>query len=100
MTIHAINTQTLGISEYTGLDFIALVEHEGRTYGLTATGLYELVGADDDGTDIDASIDGQDILIGSFVHAQKNLIVVMLEGKPAADAKVRLTLDHLNKKCL
>lgn len=56
MTIHAINAEALGISEYHDLTLRGLVEHDGRLYGITPTQLVELTGADDSGTDIDASI--------------------------------------------
>lgn len=56
MTIHAINAQTTGISEYVGLSPVQIMEHGGRHYIIVAAQLLELTGSDDDGTNIDAHI--------------------------------------------
>lgn len=53
MSIHTINTNSLGITEYTGLSLISVVEHGGQMYAITTTELLEFTGTDDDGTDID-----------------------------------------------
>ena len=54
MAIHVINTKGLGISDYTGITLVAVISHNGKTYGLTSTGLLEFTGDDDSGTDIAA----------------------------------------------
>jgi hypothetical protein len=41
-SLHAINTNTLGISEYSGPTFLALAEFNGKLYGITATQLLEV----------------------------------------------------------
>lgn len=56
MSLYAINAVTLGISQYTGLSFIAVVEHDGRYYGLTETEMFEITGTTDDDVDIDCHI--------------------------------------------
>lgn len=50
----ALNADTLGATRYTGLRFNALATHEGRTFGCSEVGLYELIGDTDDGADIPA----------------------------------------------
>jgi hypothetical protein len=52
----AINTDSLGVTQYSNFPFDDLETHNGSTYGLTETGLYELVGDTDDGVPIDALI--------------------------------------------
>ena len=65
MTIHAINANTFGISEYKGLSPVKILSHGGRSYVLTSTQLLELTGSTDDGTDIDAYIQTGKIDFGS-----------------------------------
>jgi hypothetical protein len=59
-----INTDSLGVTQYAQFPFDALATHAGRTYGLTATGLYELTGDDDDGEPIAAWIKTGDLTLG------------------------------------
>lgn len=49
-----LNTDSLGVTQYTNFPFDGLTSHGGRSFGLTATGLYELTGDDDDGAPIEA----------------------------------------------
>jgi len=42
------------------------------------------------------SIGGDEIQIRSLVHANRNIVVIELKGKPAANANIRLRLDHLD----
>ena len=51
-----MNTDTLGVTSYSNFPFNSLYEHNGTTYGVTETGLYELTGDDDEGTPIDVII--------------------------------------------
>jgi hypothetical protein len=52
----AINTDSLGVTQYTNFPFDGLETHKGSTYGLTETGLYELVGDTDEGAPIEAMV--------------------------------------------
>ena len=56
-----MNAETTGATTYSNFPFNSLLTHENRSYGVTETGLYELTGTDDDGTDIDWSIRTGDI---------------------------------------
>jgi hypothetical protein len=49
-----LNAETLGVTRYENFPFNSLVEHDGRTWGVTETGLYELTGDDDAGEPIAA----------------------------------------------
>lgn len=56
MATYAINTVTRGVSEYSGVPLIGVVEREGSSFGITTTQLYEMAGSDDDGTPINTYI--------------------------------------------
>lgn len=56
ITTWAINARTKAVSEYDNYAFTGFGRVGGRYVGATASGLYELVGDDDDGTDIIAEI--------------------------------------------
>lgn len=51
-----VNSETFAAWKYENYPFNSFAEVDGRYYGLTDTGLYELTGNDDAGTDIDAAI--------------------------------------------
>lgn len=53
---YVVNTNTGAVSTYTNYNFNSFAKLNGRYFGATDAGIYELTGADDDGTDIDASI--------------------------------------------
>lgn len=55
-TAWVINTETKGLSEYTNFEFNSMTEINGKFYGANSSGIYELAGDDDDGTDIRAII--------------------------------------------
>lgn len=52
----AMNTDTIGITEYTNYPFNSLVTYKGTAYGISDTGLYELNGVNDDNQTINSSI--------------------------------------------
>ena len=54
MSFHVINAKNLAPSEYTGLSLLGLDVHDGRLYGISASGLIEFAGTDDEGVDVDA----------------------------------------------
>jgi hypothetical protein len=56
MSIYVVNTNTGGISEYTGISYSVLIESNGTTYGVNSDGLYKFTGDSDSGSDIDAHI--------------------------------------------
>lgn len=66
-----LNTDTLGATSYTQFPMLALATHQGRTYGITETGLYELTGETDDGTPIPAAIETGDLNFA--LHQDKNI---------------------------
>lgn len=49
-----LNSDSLGVTEYTQFPFNSLADTGRGAFGLTDTGLYELTGDDDDGTPIEA----------------------------------------------
>lgn len=51
----SVNTENLEVTQYSNYDFLALAMFNGNPVGINATGIYELSGSDDAGTDIDAS---------------------------------------------
>ena len=51
-----MNTDTLGMTQYTQFPMNSLVSYNNRTYGIAETGLYLLDGSDDAGTPIDAHV--------------------------------------------
>ena len=57
---------------------------QGRLHLATAT------------TEILANVDGAAVKINLAVHAMKNVVLIRMEGSPAQEARLRLTLDHLN----
>jgi hypothetical protein len=57
MTIYALNTNNLAISEYAGITFPTLVEQSGSYYGINSNGIYKFTGNDDSGVNIDAYIE-------------------------------------------
>ena len=65
MTLYAINADTMGISQYAGVSPVALVGHNDVAYLVTSTQLNELVGTDDNGTDINAVVRTGDINFGT-----------------------------------
>ena len=66
-----LNTDTLGATSYTQFPMLALATHQGRTYGLTETGLYELTGETDDGEPIPATIETG--ALDFALHQDKNI---------------------------
>lgn len=66
-----LNTDTLGATSYTQFPMLALTTHQGRTYGLTETGLYELTGETDDGEPIPAAIETGDLALA--LHNDVNI---------------------------
>ncbi len=52
---YAMNTENYMVSEYDNYAFHTVFEFEGKYYGATNGGIFELTGTDDEGTNIDAS---------------------------------------------
>lgn len=55
-TAWVMNTESTGMSHYTVPGLNSLFDHEGRVWGVSETGLWELAGDTDDGDQIDAWI--------------------------------------------
>lgn len=53
---YVVNANTGAVSTYTNYNFNSFAKLNGRYFGATDAGIYELTGADDDGTAIDASV--------------------------------------------
>lgn len=51
-----MNLNTSGVSEYTDFPVTSMARFNGKYYATTPTGIFELTGDDDAGTDIDASV--------------------------------------------
>lgn len=66
--IWALNTTTLAASRYRGLMFDSIVSHQGRTFGVMPSGVYELTGDTDDGAPIPAHIRTGMLDLGSSVR--------------------------------
>jgi hypothetical protein len=56
ITTWAVNTRTAAVSEYTNFEFNSFAQMGNKYLAASSTGLYELVGDDDAGTDIIARI--------------------------------------------
>lgn len=55
--MYLVNASTFGAALYSGLVFTSLYTHtDGKTYGTTADGIFELSGDSDDGTNIEAVV--------------------------------------------
>jgi hypothetical protein len=65
-----LNSDSLGVTEYTNFPFNSIADTPKATYGLTDTGLYELTGDDDDGVPIEALLRTGDIEFGTAQHKQ------------------------------
>ena len=66
-----LNTDTLGSTSYSQFPMLAMTTHQGRTFGITETGLYELTGETDDGESIQAVIETGDLSFA--LHADKSI---------------------------
>lgn len=56
LVAYAVNTNTGALSEYSNFNFNSLTKFNGRFYGATDEGIFELAGDTDDGVEIDASV--------------------------------------------
>lgn len=65
-TLYAINLRTFGLSRYTGLDPVAVVEHDGTTYVASATALKTFSGTQDGTTPITATVQTGQVNFGSM----------------------------------
>lgn len=63
-----LNSDSLGITQYTNFAFNSLVQWRGRNFALSDTGLYELTGDDDDGVPIEALLRTGDLTFGTSSH--------------------------------
>lgn len=63
-----LNSDSLGVTEYTNWPFNSLATTRRGTFGLTDTGLYELVGDDDDGDPIEALLRTGDLEFSTSDH--------------------------------
>ena len=93
MSFHAFNATTFAVSEYDGLDFIRIFSYNDKYYGMTATGIYELTGADDAGTDIDCYIETGKLFPGVEDLACTRAYV---RCQAADDLLLTATVDELN----
>ena len=66
-----LNTDTLGATSYTQFPMLSIATHQGRTFGITETGLYELTGDTDDGEPIPAAIETG--ALDFALHQDKNI---------------------------
>jgi hypothetical protein len=60
-----MNSDSLGVTQYGNVPFVALATHAERTLGLTETGLYVLEGDTDDGEPIAAMLRTGDLTFGT-----------------------------------
>lgn len=89
MSVFVLNAVTFGLSEYEGWVPIGLAEHEGSVFVAQTDGLYENVGADDDGTDIDTILTTGRLDFGAIMHF-KHIHRVMATLANATDVEVTL----------
>jgi len=82
----AVNPRTQAVTTYTGWNFNSFCELDGVYLGASDDGVFELAGADDDGTDIDAVIELAVTRLGSnelkrlpemYLHMQNDGPVVV-----------------------
>lgn len=89
MSIHTVNTNSLGITEYTGLSLVSMVEHNGQLYAITSTELLEFTGEDDGGVDIDVVLKTGKLDFNS--QAIKQMDSVYINGTSSADITLTTT---------
>ena len=106
MSFYAINATALGISEYTGLSLLAITEHDGRYYGITADSMVELTGSDDDGTAIAAYVRTGKLGFGSlaekhcgraWIHVQYSddlTLTTLVDGIDATETAAEVSTSY------
>ena len=87
-----INTKTGAVSEYDNYDFNSFCEFNGVSLGCRADGIYELDGADDDGTDIDAYVKWG--FLDPNLPTASRLDSGFLVGEATGDIKVTTICDE------
>ena len=68
MTVWALNMDVNGSTRYEGYDFNSFAELDGLYYGVKYDGLYLLEGPDDNGTDVDSSVNFGNLNFGSIAR--------------------------------
>jgi hypothetical protein len=91
-----MNTDSLGITQYTNFPFNSLTIWRGKALGLSETGLYELIGDDDDGTAIDVLVRTGDLDFGTSYH--KNIIRAYLYLTSDDDFYIKTISTHRGKR--
>jgi len=79
-----LNSDSLGVTEYTNWPFNSLANTRQATFGLTDTGLYELTGPDDDGEPIEALLRTGDLEFGTN-RGQRNETFYRVDYRMSAD---------------
>lgn len=91
-----VNTDTLGVTSYANFPFESVYSHEGRTYGVTETGLYALEGDDDDGEPIEVRLRTGMIDFGT--RSTKQVPRAYLYIRSEADAILKTVTDYLGTR--
>lgn len=95
MTTYAVNATTGGLSVYDGTRWDAVVGitvHDDSVVILTDSSLFVLSGSDDDGSDIDASVETGALYFSSPEH-EKLCIRIRMHGKAENGANVTV-IEH------
>ena len=97
VTVWSINTENFGHTNYNAtFDFTHLMTWDALPFGIKSDGIYELVGADDAGANIDSEFrfgmdDGS--FAGRSTDFNKRMDVVYLSGRMEGDLIVTVTID-------
>lgn len=97
MTTYAVNATTGGLSVYDGTQWDAVVGitvHDDSVVILTDSSLFVLSGSDDDGSDIDASVETGALYLGSPEH-EKICPRIRIHGK-AENGLTATVIEHRN----
>jgi hypothetical protein len=91
VSAYSVNTENLELTEYSNYDFLSMAMFNGKPVGISATGIYELLGSNDAGTEIDASaLFGFDDLGTSHM---KRMFYAYLGYKSDGEVEVQISID-------
>jgi hypothetical protein len=91
-----LNSDSLGVTEYTQWPFNSIVDTPRGTFGLTDTGLYELTGDTDDGAPIEASLRTGDLAFNTSAHKRVDSAYLYLASTD--DVYIRTISTHRGQR--
>lgn len=91
-----LNSDSLGVTEYTNFPFNSLASTPRGHFGLTDTGLYELTGDTDDGDPIEALLKTGDLTLGTTDHKRVERAYLYLTSSD--DIYLKTTSTHRGQR--